>query len=367
MIRKKKLLFCSNTMDIGGIEKSLINLLDNIDYNKYEVDLILEEKKGLLLKYINNNVNVYEYRVSKNKNILIRKFINLFKRIKYILFNYNKYDFSCCYATYSLPNNFLARVSSKNSSIYVHSNYFDAFNKDKDKFKSFFNIRHINNFRKIIFVSNEMMDDFTKIYSEYKDKCIVINNFVDYKNIIKLSKEKIDISIDKNKKVFVFVGRIDNSSKNLVRLVNMFIKLKKDNENIELLIVGDGNDYMMINKLIDDNNASYIKMLGNKDNPYPYINRADYVILTSDYEGFPVIYNEAIVLNKEIITTINASDDYISIPNSYGFLVSKDIDTMVKEINDIINNNYSNINNIDFNNINNKRRKMLENIYDEVI
>ena len=43
---KKKLLFCSFDLNIGGIETALINLLNNMDYGKYDVDLILEKKEG---------------------------------------------------------------------------------------------------------------------------------------------------------------------------------------------------------------------------------------------------------------------------------------------------------------------------------
>ena len=120
---KKKLLFCSYDLNIGGIETALINLLNNMDYDKYDIDLILEKKEGLLLDRLNNRVNVIEYRVSGGKNIFIRKFKNLFKKLFWIIKNYHKYDFSCCYATYSLPCNMLAYYGSKNNSIYIHSNY----------------------------------------------------------------------------------------------------------------------------------------------------------------------------------------------------------------------------------------------------
>ena len=59
----------------------------------------------------------------------------------------------------------------------------------------------------------------------------------------------------------------------------------------------------------------------------------DYLILTSRYEGFPVVYNEAIILERPIITTIDVSDDYISIPNRFGYVVNeKNIYDKVKEL-----------------------------------
>ena len=64
--------------------------------------------------------------------------------------------------------------------------------------------------------------------------------------------------------------------------------------------------------------------VGQKKNPYPYIGLADYIILTSDYEGFPVTYLEAITLNKKILTTIDVSDDSINIGKDYATIISTD-------------------------------------------
>jgi len=113
---KKKILFTANTLNIGGIETALINLLDKLDYNKYEVNLILEKKEGELLNRINSNVRVIDYNLSYSKNVLIRKTKNLFKRINFILKNKNKFDFSCCYATYSKMGEVITKKASNNIS-----------------------------------------------------------------------------------------------------------------------------------------------------------------------------------------------------------------------------------------------------------
>ena len=62
---KKRLLFTAYNLDLGGIENSLINLLDVIDYDKYEVTLILEKKEGIFLDRINKNVIIKEVKVSE--------------------------------------------------------------------------------------------------------------------------------------------------------------------------------------------------------------------------------------------------------------------------------------------------------------
>ena len=355
---KKRLLFTAYNLDLGGIENSLINLLDVIDYDKYEVTLILEKKEGIFLDRINKNVIIKEVKVSEIGFSILRKLVNGFRKLKFKLFNKDKYDFSCCYATYSYSGNKLALIASSNSMIYVHSNYVDLYNNDEEKIREFFDTRNIDKYRYITFVSCESKNDFLKYYPEYKEKTKVFNNFIDVDKVIKLSKLNINEKKPNNKKLFVFVGRLDDSSKKLGRALNII----KEIDNTYLWIVGDGPDRKLYERIVKiDKLGSRVKFFGKKDNPYPYMNMADYIILTSDYEGFPVTYLEAIALNKKIITTIPVSDDKIDI-SKYGNIISKDKNKMIKEVKDIIKKDKQ-IDKISIDNIQKERIKKLEEIF----
>lgn len=360
--RKKELLFSINDLRVGGIETAIINLLNNIDHKKYNVTLVMEEKTGVLLKNVNKNVKVQELKVSNNKNVIIRKGINFIRKLNFSILNYHKFDFSCCYATYSLSANKIALTASKNNSIYVHSNYRYIY-KDKTEFKNFFNCRNISSFRRIIFVANEAEKDFIKIYPELKNKCLVLNNFIDPDKILKLSTEKISETHPKNKKLFVFIGRLDDSSKKVSRAINLLKSLS----DVNLLIVGDGPDRKMYEDLVTKNDLSKrVTFVGQKTNPYPYIKLADYVILTSDYEGFPVTYLEAITLHKRILTTIDVSDESINIGKDYATIISMDEKEMLKDVQKELSSPRK-IKDIDIKKIQEERLEKLENIFNEVI
>ena len=360
--RKKELLFSINDLRVGGIETAIINLLNNIDHKKYNVTLVMEEKTGVLLKNVNKNVKVQELKVSNNKNVIIRKGINFIRKLNFSILNYHKFDFSCCYATYSLSANKIALTASKNNSIYVHSNYRYIY-KDKTEFKNFFNCRNISSFRRIIFVANEAEKDFIKIYPELKNKCLVLNNFIDPDKILKLSTEKISETHPKNKKLFVFIGRLDDSSKKVSRAINLLKSLS----DVNLLIVGDGPDRKMYEDLVTKNDLSKrVTFVGQKTNPYPYIKLADYIILTSDYEGFPVTYLEAITLHKRILTTIDVSDESINIGKDYATIISMDEKEMLKDVQKEFSSPRK-IKDIDIKKIQEERLEKLENIFNEVI
>lgn len=357
---KKKLIFFSYNLGIGGIETALLNLLNRLDLEKYDVTLVLEKKEGELLEKVNPNICIKEFKVSESKIVPFRKIYNFTKRFLWKHKNKNKYDFSCCYATYSMMGNKLSKAASKNSTIYIHNNYLHLYNNDIDKVKQFFDIRKLDEFRKIIFVSNESMNDLLDIYPEFKDKSLVINNFVDHALIEKNALEKVEEK-KSNKKLFVSVGRLEEHQKKVSRLIKLFKAL--ENENVELWIIGDGPDRRSYETYIK--NSKNIKLLGKKVNPYPYINMADYVILTSDYEGFPVVYMEAITLNKPIITTINVSDDFIDIKDNYGVIISKD-EKMIDEVKEILSKGFV-PKKLDYTKMNKEKMKKLEDIFNGVI
>lgn len=318
----KNIIFFSKSLNIGGMEKALVSLINNL-CNKYNVTLVLENKHGVLLDTVNRKVNIKEYKVSNSKFKIYRKIYNFTKRSLWKLFNYNKYDFSCCYATYSIIGSRLALIASKNSSLYVHSDYYNYFKGDFKKTQEFFSLLKTEKFKHIIFVSNESKNNVSYILKKDSEKFVVINNIIDYKGIIKQSQKKFNNIYNKQEINILFVGRLDNDSKNIDLLIDSFNIVYKEKQNIKLYIIGNGpyiNDLLVKIKKLKLNN---VKLLGEKSNPYPYMKYCDAIVLTSRYEGFPVIYNEALVLNKKVITTIPVSDQDLNIKELFTIVAPK--------------------------------------------
>lgn len=314
---KKRLVFYAHNLEIGGIERALISLLKSI-HTKYDITLILEENKGVLLNNIPNNITIKEYKISTNKIKLIRKIINRLKLIINIVINYNRYDFSCLYIPYSIPGSILMRYYSKNNSIWIHSDYSYIYKN----IKPFFDDRNINKFKKIFMLSNEAKENFTKTYPNLTDKIIISGNLVEKNNIIKLSSaEKIKKG---SKFIFINISRHEEESKKITRLIEASKKLSKEMD-FELWLVGDGKDTENYKKLAK--NLKFIKFLGLKENPYPYLKASNALVLSSNYEGFPVVYLEALTLNIPIVTTINISNSYFDIKD-YALISEKDVDSL---------------------------------------
>ena len=360
--KKKRLLFTAHSLNVGGIETALINLVNRINLEKYQVDILLEKKEGIFLDKVKEEITVREFKVYNNKNVIIRKILNLSKRLIYTATDYHTYDFSCCYATYSLSGSKLSKIASVNNSIYIHSNYEHLYTKEKD-FREFFDNRDIRNFKHIIFVSNQAKDSFLKYYKEEETKCLVLNNFINTKEIEEKKKVKIEEKKPKDKTLFMFIGRLDDTSKKLGRAIHLIKEIKKT----ELWIIGDGKDKDKYQEMVKKEKLeNRIKFLGAKKNPFPYVNIADYIILTSDYEGFPVTYLEAITLHKPLITTIDVSDDKLDIGKDYASIISKDQQEMVNQVKEILKGNKK-PKKIDVEKLQSTRMEEFEKLFDGVI
>lgn len=335
----KKLLFAAYSLDIGGIEKALVTLTNHLQKRGYEITIVLEKKQGIFLKELNENIKIIEYRPDESKNILIRKAKNLFNRLKFIAKHKEKYDFSASFATYSISSSFVSRIASKNSALWGHADYLTLFDNDKIKMREFFIKRNYKKFKHIIFVSEEGRDSFIKLFPETKGKILVCNNLIDSKKIKQLAEEKIEESKDNKLVTFINVGRHDEKQKRLTRLIEVSKKLKENGYQFKVLLVGDGPDDEFYKDEVNKNNLQEdIIFLGKKQNPYPYFKIADCVILTSDYEGYPVVFLESFVLNKPLITT--KVSDYEQVEEKYGYITDKTIEDIYEKMKLFIENGF---------------------------
>lgn len=331
---KRKIIFFANDLNVGGIEKSLVNLLDSlVDF--FDITLVLEKDEGVFRRQISDKVHIVEYPVSNYKIVPIRKIINYKRRLSFLSKHKGKYDFSCAYATYLYSANVLAKKCSKNSCLFVHNDYSNIY--DETSMREFFDSRGVEQYKKIIFVSNESRANFCKLYPNLKDNTIVINNLVNVDEIIEKSKEKCDVKKEKKDITFAFVGRLDEHQKQIGRLLETFKILHSKSSNVRLWIIGGGEEYDRAYKFIKDNKLeSVIKLLGMQSNPYKYMALADYMIIVSDYEGFPVVFNEANILGKPMLSTLDITDDYYRLEDGHGFFIPKDPTECAKEISKIM-------------------------------
>lgn len=358
----KKLLFAAYSLDIGGIEKALVTLTNYLQKKGYGVTIVLEKKQGTFLEELNSNIKVIEYKPDESKNILKRKIKNLWNRLKFIAKYKNKFDFSASFATYSISSSFISRTASKNTCLWGHADYLTLFENSETEMRKFFVKRNYHKFRHVIFVSKEGKDSFVKVFPEMKERTLVCNNLMDGEKIKKLAEEKIDEKKEEGVTTFINVGRHDEKQKKLSRIIEVAKRLKADGYRFKILWIGDGPDSGFYKKEVDKNDLQEnIKFLGRKQNPYPYFKISDCVILTSDYEGYPVVFLESFILNKPIITT--KVSDYEQIEGKYGYVTDKKIEDIYEKMKLFMEKGFEIEEEFDINQYNKEIIKKLEKIF----
>ena len=329
---KRRVLICANNVDIGGIEKSLVTLLNLINYQKYDVTLLLEEKKGIYLKDIPKQVKIIDYKLKKDGNIIFRKIYNRVNLIKTICKLNNKFDTAISYTTHMMASSIIVRNVCKNNYLWIHSDHF-ALNKNNGK--EFFAKVKADKFKNLVFVSQSALKNY-QINMQPQNNLIYCYNYIDKDNIKKLSMEKVNFK--KDCFTFINVSRHDDNSKKLGRIIKAAKILKDKGYQFKCLFIGNGPDHNKYTKFVKELNLEdIIIFLDFQKNPYPYYKLSDIVILSSDYEGFPVVFSEALALNKPIITT-NISDASSVIGQNYGIITNREEKDIAKAMESVLNN-----------------------------
>ena len=334
----KSVLIALRDLRIGGIEKSAITLIKFLKENGYNITLVLEEKKGELLEKVDKSVKIILYRPSNFKLKIIRKIINLLKQINFKVKYKNRFDVSISYATYSKPDSFVARVASKNSILWCHADYLALFDNKKFEVKKFFEEIAFDEFSKIVFVAKSAMNSFKEVFPN-KTNLYYCNNLIDVNEIYEKAKEKILIHYNREITTFLNVGRHDEKQKKLTRIIKAASLLKRENYKFRIIFVGSGQDSTQYKKMVKKYKLQKnIFFEGSKTNPYPYYQISDCVILSSDYEGYPVVFLESFLFNIPIITT--DVSDYGDILQGRGIVTSKNTKSIYKAMKKYMENGY---------------------------
>ena len=367
---KKKIIIVSHAMFLGGVEKSLLGLLEAFDYTTYDVDLFLLRHEGELLEYIPKEVNLLPE--VKQYTVLARPMVDtlkeghilltlgrLYGKIKANRFmkshNYlNDSDIPVDYShkytfrlmpfinkdtNYDLAISFLTphyivshEVSAKKKIAWIHTDYGYV----KTDIESQLNMW--GSYDYIVSISQAVTTNFLKNFPQLEDKIIEIPNILPIKLISKQADE-FDVSnemIDDGAIKLLSIGRyceqknFDNVPFICKRILELGLKVK-------WYIIGYGEDEERIKKSIKESNMEeHVILLGKKSNPYPYIKACDVYVQPSRYEGKCVSVIEAQSLHKPVIIT-NYHTAKSQLKDGYdGIIVPLENDKCAKSIYDIL-------------------------------
>lgn len=363
----ENILISSFDMEVGGVERSLISMLNNFDYENYNIDLMLYSHTGEFMnllpskpnlldevkKYKTFRMSVGEVFKSGDLGIGIARVLSKFKAIRnskdengYMQMQYmwkysllflpklNKtYDVAI---SYLWPHYFIAeKVQAKTKIAWIHTDY-STVDTDID-----LDLKMWDKFDYIVSISEDVTSAFISKYPSLKEKIILVENITSPKFVRDMSSEE-QSEIIKSDEYFniVSVGRLcyqkgfDNAIKALKILHDRGLK------NIKWYIVGYGGDEKLLKDLIKENNLedSFI-LLGKKTNPYPYMKDCDLYVQPSRYEGKAVTVSEAQILGKPVMIT-NYETANSQVKDGFdGYICDLSIEGIVKGIENLYKDN----------------------------
>lgn len=286
-------------LKVGGIQKSLINFLNHLDYDQFSVDLFLYEKEIFFESQLNPKVNVrFLSKLPKIAKGLSFTLVSLlFRRPSLgeydIAIDYNGYWHECAMDALG--------VNAKRTIMWIHN---DVERKAMENWR--FRIMwmlyqgKIKKFNQFVAVSIGVKEAFLKKYSGVVP-ILVIPNRVDFDEIQLRKDEAIDLFVDDSMINIVSAGRLHHQ-KGFDKLIHYFNSAVKINLNLRLYILGEGDERNKLEKLIESLNLKgRVFLPGSYSNPYAVFNKMDAFVLTSRYEGQGIVLIEAMALGLPVL------------------------------------------------------------------
>lgn len=331
--KQQKILFVAMSMNIGGAEKSLVNLLNLLDYDKYSVDLILFQRTGGFLPQIPNGVNLIDvpeidvlYGIDPEEKIafpkriscLVNRYVGtLVSRVREKQFYpmrlirwrnwYHKcipalnrnYDVAIAYSGGETFYYIAEKVTARKKINYFHNDYSNIVIDlpGERKYLCFAD--------QIVTISDTCLESLKILFPEYSEKMRVVQNPSSpslLKNMAQSGSAPEFLQTEGITKI-VSIGRL-HPTKGFDIAVDAAALLRQRGLSFKWIVIGDGPEREKIQRKIAklDLGGTFV-LVGPKINPYPYLATADFLVQSSLYEGKSVVLDEAKILGKPVVVT----------------------------------------------------------------
>jgi len=335
--KKIKVLFRHRSMEMGGVEKVILSILHNLDPEKFDITVCLNLNQGELRNEFPKHVKKIYFtdgREDFSKNPLIHK-LQLVRRslkLSRVLKNHKisdrllgnkKFDIEIApsYSTFSSVTGSSNKASRKIGWFHSEINLPAMQPLVPGILENFPQFDHM------IYCSQKIKDLMHTYYPDlkYPEESVVINA-IPIEEIKRKAQEKIEKLPEGP--VFVSVGRL-HSRKGYHKLIDAHKKLIDEGFHHSVIVVGSGEEMKNLTEQIRINNVQDTFILsGNRMNPYPYVKNADYFILPSESEAWPLVIAEALILQKPIIATDTGDVGQMIKDRETGYLINYETDEM---------------------------------------
>ena len=310
MMKKIKVLFRHRSMEMGGVEKVLLDLLDNLPRDIFDITLLLSIYQGELRTKVPADIeliSIQKGREDMSKNPILRN-LQLLKRglvlwyyrkfPKALYRNYIKKDFDIEVAPgYTDFDSVLDSPMNSRKIGWFHTDV----SYDPNQKRVMNRIHSLQKFHWSIFGSKQTREIINDLYQiEYPNSSIIYNAI----KIDDARKKALAFPVRYElHPVFSSMGRL-HSRKNYHTLMKIHKRLLDEGFAHSIAVIGGGGEMENLrNQARELNVEKTFLLLDTQINPYPYIKNSDYFVLPSESESYPLTIGEVMGLDIPIIST----------------------------------------------------------------
>lgn len=333
MREKSKVLFVLPSLQGGGAEKVVLNVIDRLDKNKYEPTLFLFVKDGAYLEKIPKGITLKyalekEHRFTKHPFKVMKELVKESKRMDLIV---SSLELTTTYI--SIIAGLIARRPTLGW-IHIDLKEFGAAKKLPHQIllKSLYPL--LNG---AITVSEGVKKSVLTVVPSLKERIEVVYNPLPVKEIKRLGNQSI--SYESNNPMILAAGRL-TYQKSFDFLIRCHAKLIRQGIMHDLVILGEGEEKGALQSLIKKLDVEdTVFLMGFQENPYSWMEKADIFVLSSRFEGFGMVIAEAMALGVPVVSTDCPSGPVELLNNGeYGVLVeSQNEEEMCNAIKNMLN------------------------------
>lgn len=335
---KKRVLFLIPTLDKGGAENVLVNLVNNLDYNKFDITIQTLFDKDSQKCELNPRIKYKSFLYNQFKGNS-RLLACLPAKWLYKTIIKDKYDVVVSYlegpTTHILsgcPYDNTKKVAWIHVELNDDKSFSVGFTTKKQAINSYIS------FDRIVYVAKTVKTQFEKTACHIFNQGMVLYNTVDSELIIKKAKEPIeDIEFNDEEINIISVGRII-SAKGYDRLTRIHKRLSDDGFNHHFYIIGNGNQLAELEQYLGKNNLQdTFTFVGFKDNPYKYVKKADLFVCSSRREGFSTAVTESLIVGTPVVSTnCSGANELLGENNEYGIVTKNDEEALYEGIKSLL-------------------------------
>ena len=301
----KKIAFFQSDFRVGGIQKALINILNEIDYSKCMVDVYYFDHQHFFDLPAHENLRFipckpYPYLCRMVYFGLLRRFAPQipFDREYDVAVDFSSYRNECAVGALQAP--------AKKRVMWLHNDIqIKLENEPKYKVLWHFFKGKFRLFDEFAAVSPGIIQGFRNVTGITDKPVTAISNHVDTAEIFRKAELPIPLQVDPAQYNLCTMGRLCHQ-KGYDILLNYMAQVHKTRPDIHLYMIGDGPDREKLSEQAKSLGlAEVVTMLGNQPNPFPYLKAMDGFVLTSRYEGQGIVIWEAKTLGLELFISKN--------------------------------------------------------------